>query len=117
MKKTLLLTSLVISTIALAPTTTYANENVGLRVCEYIKANDKGRLRSYMKQQKLKIRSIYGQIKCNDMNLMVFAAKHQALEAGEYLIGKIPAKKVKPEIENIAKYSAHLAEEARIRVE
>lgn len=116
MKKTLLLTSLVFGALTLSPSAA-ANDNIALRVCEYIKANDKSRLRSYLKQQKLRVRSIYDQIKCNDMNLLIFAAANQSLEAGEFLIGKIPAKKVQPEIENIAKHSAHLAEEARLRVE
>lgn len=116
MKNTLLLTSIIFSTITLAPSVS-ANESVGLRVCEYIKANDKSRLRSYLKQQKLRVRNIFDQIQCNDMNLLVFAASNQSLEVGEFLIGKIPAKKVQPEIANIAKHSAHLAEEARLRVE
>lgn len=116
MKKTLLLTSIVFSALTLSPNVS-ANDSVGLRVCEYIKANDKSRLRSYLKQQKLRVRNLYDQIKCNDMNLLVFAAANQSLEAGEFLIGKIPAKKVQEEIDNIAKHSAHLAEEARLRVE
>ncbi len=90
-------------------------DSMTLRTCEYVQANDKSRLRSFLKQNKLKIRNIYDGLKCNGSNLLIFAAKSKALEVGEFIIGKLPAKKVKPEIENLAKYSAHLAEEAKER--
>ena len=90
-------------------------DSMTLRICEYVQANDKSRLRSFLKQNKLKIRNIYDGLECNGSNLLIFAAKSKALEVGEFIIGKLPAKKVKPEIENLAKYSAHLAEEAKER--
>ena len=114
MKKILLVASIVLaSSIAIAPTA-QAN-NLSLRICEYVQANDKNRLRSFLKQNRLKIRNIYGDLQCNGDNLLIFAAKSKSLEVGEFLIGKLPAKKVKAEIDNIAKYSAHLAEEAKDR--
>ncbi len=90
-------------------------DSMTLRICEYVQANDKSRLRSFLKQNKVKIRNIYDGVQCNGSNLLIFAAKSKALEVGEFIIGKLPAKKVKPEIENLAKYSAHLAEEAKER--
>ncbi len=90
-------------------------ENISLRICEYVQANDKGRLRTFLKQNKLKIRKVYSGLSCNNDTLLVFAAKANALEVGEFIIGKLPSKVVKPEIENLAKYSAHLAEEAKER--
>ena len=90
-------------------------DNLTLRICEYVQANDKSRLRSFLKQNKLKIRNIYDGLQCNGDNLLIFSAKSQALEVGEFIIGKLPSKKVKSEIENLAKHSAHLAEEAKER--
>lgn len=113
MKKIILLSTLVAGTyMTAAPVQA---DNISLRICEYVQANDKNRLRSFLKQNKLKIRNIYSGMECNGDNLLIFAAKAKALEVGEFIIGKLPAKKVKPEIENLAKYSAHLAEEAKER--
>jgi hypothetical protein len=113
MKKFLLITSLLATTAVMAPTA--QADNLSLRICEYVQANDKNRLRSFLKQNKLKIRKIYDGLECNGDNVLVFAAKSNSLEVGEFIIGKLPAKKVKPEVDNLAKYSAHLAEEARDR--
>jgi hypothetical protein len=114
MKKTLLLASLITATVTFAPVT--KADNMSLRICEYIAANDKNRLRSYMKQNKLKIRTLFKSIKCNGQNLMVFAASNKALEAGEFLIGKVPAKEVAKHIEEIGKYSKHLEADAKDRI-
>lgn len=112
--KKLLIIPIVLAT-TLIPTTEAKAENVALRICEYVQANDKGRLRSFLKQNKLKLRNIYKSIQCNNDTLLVFSAKSQALEVGEYVIGKLPSKVVKAEIDEIAKHSAHMAEEARER--
>ncbi len=114
MIKITLLASLVTATLLTIPSA--KADTLSLRVCEYVQANDKNRLRSYLKQKKLKVRSIYKGFLCNDSTLLVFAAKSKALEVGEFLIGKLPAKMVAAEIEDITKYSAHLGEEARDRV-
>jgi len=113
MKKVLLIASLLASSAVIAPIA--QADNLSLRICEYVQANDKNRLRSFLKQNKLKIRNIYDGLTCNSDNLLIFAAKSNSLEVGEFIIGKLPAKKVKSEIDNIAKHSAHLAEEARDR--
>ena len=113
MKKIILLPLLLAATVITAAPA--KADNMSLRICEYVQANDKSRLRSFLKQNKLKIRKIYDGLECNGNNLLMFAAKSQALEVGEFIIGKLPAKKVKGEIENLAKHSAHLAEEARDR--
>ena len=113
MKKIILLSAVIAASLL---TTTSANaNNMTLRICEYVQANDKSRLRSFLKQNKLKIRNIYDGLECNGDNLLIFSAKSNALEVGEFIIGKLPAKKVKTEIDNLAKHSAHLAEEARDR--
>ncbi len=114
MKKLLLVSSLLAATWFVAPTA--QADNLSLRICEYVQANDKNRLRSFLKQNKLKIRKIYKGLACNGNNLLIFAAKSKALEVGEFIIAKLPAKIVAPEIDNIAKYSAHLAEEAKDRI-
>lgn len=113
MKKVLLITTLLVSSAIIAPVA--QADNFSLRICEYVQANDKNRLRSFLKQNKLKIRKLFDGISCNGDNVLIFAAKSKSLEVGEFIIGKLPSKKVKNEMENLAKYSAHLAEEAKER--
>lgn len=113
MKKIILIAT-ILAASCVTTTSAYA-DNMSLRICEYVQANDKSRLRSFLKQNKLKMRNIYDGLECNNDNLLIFAAKSNALEVGEFIIGKLPSKKVKLEIDNLAKHSAHLAEEARDR--
>lgn len=114
MKKTLILATLIATTVTFAPVT--KADPMSLRICEYVAANDKNRLRSYLKQNKLKIRKVFKNIKCNGKNLLVFAAANKALEAGEFIIGKISTKDVSKNIEEVGKFSKHLEEEAKERV-
>ena len=113
MKNILLTAAILASTVVIAPTA--QADNLSLRICEYVQANDKNRLRSFLKQNKLKIRNIYNDLSCNGDNIMIFAAKSNSLEVGEFIIGNLPSKVVKAEIDNITKHSAHLAEAARAR--
>mgnify|MGYP003625264330 FL=1 len=113
MKKVLLIASLLASSAVIAPIA--QADNLSLRICEYVQANDKNRLRSFLKQNKLKIRNLYDGLTCNADNLLIFAAKASALEVGNFIIGNLPANKVKNEIDNLAKYSVHLSEAAKNR--
>ena len=113
MKKILLIASLLSFTAAIVPVA-QAND-ISLRLCEYVQANDKNRLRAFLKQNKLKIRNFYDELECNGSNLLVFAAKSNAIDVGKYIIGNLPAQKVKDEIDMISQYSAELAEEAKNR--
>jgi len=113
MKKTLLIASLITSSIVIAPTA--HADDLSLRICEYVQANDKNRLRAFLKQNKLKIRNIYDDLACNSDNILIFSAKSNAIEVGEFIISKLPAQKVKDEIDNLAKHSMHLSEKAKER--
>jgi len=114
MKKTLLLASLLTATVSFTPAA--QADTTSLRICEYVAANDKNRLRSFLKQNKLRMRTIFKSIQCNGKNLLIFAASNKALEVGEFVIGKIPAKEVAKHIDEVAKYSKHLEEEAKERI-
>lgn len=114
--KKLLVIPFITAIIAVTPEAEAVNENVSLRICEYVQANDKQRLRKFLKAQKLKVRNIFGELRCNQSNLIVFAAKSKSLDVGDFLIGKIPSKQVAKEINNIAAFSPHLASVAKKRV-
>ncbi len=115
--KTTLLTSLIIATaISYTPQSLAFNDSMSLRICEYVSINDKKRLRKYLKSNKVKIRSIFDSIQCNGENLLQFAASSNALDIGEYLIGKLPVKTVTENLAAVKKSSAHLAKVANERI-
>jgi len=92
------------------------SENMSLRICEYVQANDKTRLRKFLKNQKLKIRNLYSDLRCNNDNILIFSAKSQALDVGDFIIGKLPTKDVAEQLEAITALSPHLAASAQKRI-
>ncbi len=113
--KNLLKVTLIAAILSPVAVTVEANDAMSLRICEYVQANDKQRLRKYLKVKKLKLRKIFNSLQCNNNNLIIFAAKSKALDVGDFIIGKLPMKIVANEIDNIAKHSAHLAVSAKKR--
>ena len=70
MKKLLLvttITALTMTSIVSAPKAQAAD--IAQSVCEYVAADDKKRMRSFLKTNKLKIRNIFSGIQCNGKNL------------------------------------------------
>jgi hypothetical protein len=115
--KTTLITSLVLATaLSYAPQSLAFDDSMSLRICEYVSINDKKRLRKYLKSSKLKIRSIFDNIQCNGKNILVFAASSNALDVGEYIIGKLPVKAVTENLAAVTANSAHLAKAANKRI-
>lgn len=115
--KTTLITSLVLATaLSYAPQSLAYEDSMSLRICEYVSINDKKRLRKYLKSSKLKIRSIFGSVECNGKNMLVFAASSNALDVGEYVIGKLPVKTVSENLAAVTEHSAHLTKVANKRI-
>ena len=74
MKKLLLastVTILALTSVVSVPKVQAAN--IAQSVCEYVAADDKKRMRSFLKTNKLKIRNIFSGIQCNGQNLLEFA--------------------------------------------
>jgi len=89
--------------------------NLAVDVCNYVAADDKKRLRATLKSNKLKLRSVYKSIRCNQDTLLVFADKRGALLTAEYMVGKLPKSVVIEEIPKLNNH--HLVEAAKNRVE
>ena len=68
--------------------------NIAQNLCEYVNADNKSKLRSYLKSNKLKIRTVFDGISCNGQNLLEFAAANNATETGAMMIGKVSKKVV-----------------------
>lgn len=82
--------------------------NLARNICEYVAADDKKRLRSFLKTQRIKIRSIFGDVTCNGQNLLIFAATRKSEEVGEMIIKKLPKKTLVLLIDELTTVSATL---------
>ncbi len=89
--------------------------NIAQNICEYTSVDDKKRLRSFLKTNRLKIRRVYANIQCNGQNPLVFADTVGALMVGELMISKLPKSVVEAEIPKLNNH--HLIESAQNRVE
>jgi len=91
MKKLLLASTITVLTLTSAFTAPTAQaSNTAQNICEFVAADDKKRMRSYLKTNKLKIRSIFDGVQCNGKNLLEFAATRGSVKTGSLMISKLP---------------------------
>jgi hypothetical protein len=91
MKKLLLASTITILTLTSVVTVPEVQAaNIAQSICEYVAADDKKRMRSFLKTNKLKIRNIFDGIQCNGKNLLEFAATQGAVDTGSLIITKLP---------------------------
>jgi hypothetical protein len=95
MKKLLLASTITVLTLTSVVTVPKAQAaNIAQSICEYVAADDKKRMRSFLKTNKLKIRNIFSGIQCNGKNLLEFAATKGSVKTGTLMINKLPRKTV-----------------------
>ena len=117
MKKLLLasaITTLILTSIVSAPKAQAAN--IAQSICEYVAADDKKRMRSFLKSNKLKIRSIFKGLKCNGQNLLAFASAKGSVKTGSLMISKLPKKVVSANLTALQTGSQPLIDAANKRV-
>jgi len=107
-------TALTVTSLVSVPQAQAAN--VAQSVCEYVAADDKKRMRSFLKTNKLKIRNIFGGVQCNGVNLLEFAVNKGAVETGTLMINKLPKKVVSAHLANIQGGVQALIDAANARV-
>ena len=90
--------------------------NIARSICEYVAADDKRRMRSFLRTNQLKIRSIFSDIKCNGSNLLVFAAAQGSIETGTLMISKLPKRVVQKNLELIQSGPQPLIDKANERI-
>lgn len=90
--------------------------DIAQNICEYTAVDEKGRLRKVLKANRLKLRKVFKDISCNGDNLLIFAAKKNAMEIGELLIKKLPKSIVEAEIASLTALSPALADLAKERI-
>ncbi|MBO9491910.1 DUF3718 domain-containing protein [Endozoicomonas sp. G2_1] len=106
------LTFALLSVSTIAPAAQAADS--AQAICEYVAVDDKKRLRTYLKSNKLKIRSIFDGVKCNGQNLLAFAASRSAVKTGTLMINKLPKKKVESLLSTITADELTTAAQKRI---
>ena len=117
MKKLLLVSTITALTLTSVVSTPKAQAaNIAQSLCEYVAVDDKRRMRSFLKTNKLKIRSIFNAIQCNGKNLLVFAAAQGSVEVGSMIIAKLPKKVVSQNLSLIQSSSQPLTDAANERV-
>jgi hypothetical protein len=89
--------------------------NLAQNLCEYVAADDKKRFRSRLKTERIKIRSIFSEVRCNGKNLLLFAATSKAENVGEMIIKKLPKKILRSLIDELTTVSAPLGALAKER--
>ncbi|NQY64989.1 MAG: DUF3718 domain-containing protein [Alteromonadaceae bacterium] len=90
--------------------------NVSLSVCEYVAVDDKKRLRSFLKKNRLNIRKIFSGISCKGKNMLVFAAVSNSKSVGKLIIGKLSKEIIKENLADIIQHSDLLAKIAKKRI-
>jgi hypothetical protein len=117
MKKLLLVSTMTVLTITLIANAPKANAaNIAQSICEYVAADDKKRMRSFLKTNKLKIRSIFSGIQCNGKNLLAFASAKGSVKTGSLMISKLPKKTVSANLTVLQSGSQPLIDAANKRV-
>jgi len=117
MKKLLLASTITALTLTSVFTSTQVNaNNIAQSVCEYVAADDKKRMRSFLKSNKLKIRSIFDGIQCNGKNLLEFAVAQNSVKTGELIIKKLSKKVVSENLTSLQAGSQPLVDAANKRV-
>ena len=69
-----------------------------MSACEYIAADDKKRLRSLLKVNRLKMKTLNKMVFCNELTLLGFADSKNSVNVGKLIISKLPKKVVKKSI-------------------
>jgi len=117
MKKLLIASTITVLTLTSVVSTPQAQAaNIAQSICEYVAADDKKRMRSFLKTNKLKIRRIFDGIQCNGKNLLEFASTQGSVETGSLMISKLPKKVVSANLANLQTGSQPLIDAANARV-
>ena len=88
--------------------------DVAQSLCDYVNVDNKSKLRSFLKTNKLKIRKVFSSVKCNGQNLLAFAASNNATKTGSMIIGKLSKKMVAQYLPSIAASELAVIAEKRV---
>jgi len=90
--------------------------NIAEQVCNLIASDDKKRLRSFLKSNKVKIRNIFSGVQCNGLNILTFASSESSEQTGGLIISKLPRKVVAENIEHLKSGAPAILDMANQRI-
>ncbi len=94
LKLVLIIISILSASVFTKPVAADDFLGVATALCEYTKANDRNKIRKKLRRAKMKIRKIYGDIKCNDKTLYNFAVASNADDVVKFYETKIKQAKL-----------------------
>ncbi|MDO6446831.1 DUF3718 domain-containing protein [Colwellia sp. 1_MG-2023] len=109
-----IIAAITFATLSLSYTPQAEASNIAQNLCDYVNVDNKSKLRSYLKSNKLKIRNVFDSISCNGQNLLEFAAAKNSTETGSMIIGKLSKKVVSSNLASIASTELALIAEKRV---
>ena len=89
---TMILLTIFIALLMPLPSSAFAD--IG-SICLYVAEDDKKRLRKLLKTNRVKIRNLYKDVKCNEKSLLQFAIERNANTVGVFMVKKIPVSQLK----------------------
>ena len=117
MKKLLIASTITFLILTSAVTTPKAQAaDIATSICQYVASDDKKRMRSFLKTNKLKIRRVFNGIQCNGKNLLEFASTSGSVKTGSLMISKLPKKVVSANLAFLQTGSQPLIDAANARV-
>lgn len=78
------------STTVTAPVQAAGGDQLIATICNYVDANDKGRLRKQLKDTRLKLKNIYTKVNCNGNSLLRAAMLKDSDSVGTFIVKKLP---------------------------
>ncbi|MGZ9899139.1 DUF3718 domain-containing protein [Shewanella gaetbuli] len=82
--------ALIAASFVSAPAVANTDQLVA-NICDYVKSDDKNRLRKKLKESRVKLRNIYTGVSCDGSSLLRTAYNSNANDVGEYIAKRLGA--------------------------
>ncbi|WP_206486403.1 DUF3718 domain-containing protein [Thalassotalea sp. G2M2-11] len=112
MKNIIISASIIVLSLTFAPQSNASS--IAQSLCEFVNVDNKVRLRSFLKANKLKVRNVFNSTSCNGQNLLEFAAQRNATETGTMIIRKLSKTIVKNNLAVLSSTSLSSVAEQRV---
>lgn len=65
-------------------------QDLALNLCTYVQGDDRMRMRQRMREDRIRLRSVYDGILCNGMSLLQFAMANDSQDIGSFIVSQLP---------------------------
>lgn len=69
-------------------------QDLALNMCTYVQGDDRMRMRQRMREDRLRLRSVYDGIRCNGLTLLQFAMANGSDDIGGFMVSQLPASQI-----------------------